>query len=357
MPWEPPPRNPWGQRRPPTPQEVAQQVEETFKRFRANLPGVGLLIAGALFLWVASGVYIVSPDEEGVVRRFGKAVAVLPSGFHLQFPRGIDRVDKVKVTQVKRLEIGFRTITAGPPARYQAVPKESLMLTGDENIVDCQVIVQYRVKDAKEYLFNVALPDLTLHNAAEVAIRQVMGQSTIDDALTTGKLVIQDNSRELLQKIVDLYHMGLLVTEVKLQTVNAPQQVEDAFKDVVRAKEDRSRLVNEADGYREDILPKARGRAAEILQQAEAYRQERIARAKGDAARFSAVLAEYGKAKAVTRRRLYLEAMEEILPRVRKVVVDPKAGGNLLQTLPLAVAGGALANDRPAVAPAPEGKP
>ncbi len=352
MPWEPPPRNPWGQRRPPTPQEVAQQVEETLKRFRSNLPGMGLLILAALVLWAASGLYIISPDEEGVVRRFGKAVAVLQPGFHLQFPRGIDRVDKVKVTQVKRLEIGFRTITPGPPARYQPFPKESLMLTGDENIVDCQVIVQYRVKDPKEYLFNVVRPDLTLHNAAEVAIRQVMGQSTIDDALTTGKLVIQDHTRELLQKIVDLYHVGILVTAVKLQTVNAPKQVEDAFKDVVRAKEDRERLVNEADGYKEDILPKARGKAEQIRQAAEAYRQERIARAKGDAARFSAVLAEYHKAKAVTRRRLYLEAMEEILPHMKKVVVDPKAGGNILQTLPLAVGGAATG----AVKSAPGGK-
>ncbi len=319
-------------------------MEETFKRFRSNLPGLGMVLVAALVLWAASGVYIISPDEEGVVRRFGKVVAMLPSGFHLQFPRGIDRVDKVKVTQVKRLEIGFRTITAGPPARYQPFPKESLMLTGDENIVDCQVIVQYRVKDPKEYLFNVARPDLTLHNAAEVAIRQVMGESTIDDALTTGKLVIQDSTRELLQKIVDLYHVGILVTAVKLQTVNAPKQVEDAFKDVVRAKEDRSRLVNEADGYKEDILPKARGKAEQIRQAAEAYRQERVARAKGDAARFTAVLTEYRKAKEVTRRRLYLEAMEEILPRVNKVVVDPKAGGNILQTLPLSVAGGALSN-------------
>lgn len=346
MPWEPPPRNPWGQHRPPTPQEVAQQVEATFKRFRSNLPGFGLLLIAALVLWAASGVYIISPDEVGVVRRFGKAVSVLPSGFHLQFPRGIDRVDKVKVTQVKRLEIGFRTIAAGPPARYQPFPKESLMLTGDENIVDCQVIVQYRVKDAKAYLFNVALPDLTLHNAAEVAIRQVMGQSTIDDALTIGKLVIQDSTRELLQKIIDLYGAGILVTEVKLQTVNAPKQVEDAFKDVVRAKEDRSRLVNEADGYKEDILPKARGKAEQIRQAAEAYRQERVARATGEAARFTAVLAEYHKAKEVTRRRLYLEAMEEILPRVKKVVVDPKAGGNILQTLPLGVAGGAIGSTR-----------
>lgn len=346
MPWEPPPRNPWGQRRPPTPQEVAQQVEATFKRFRSNLPGLGLLLVAALVLWAASGVYIISPDEEGVVRRFGKAVSVLPSGFHLQFPRGIDRVDKVKVTQVKRLEIGFRTITAGPPARYQPFPKESLMLTGDENIVDTQVIVQYRVKDSKEYLFNVALPDLTLHNAAEVAIRQVMGESTIDNALTIGKLVIQDRTRELLQKIVDIYHVGILVTAVKLQTVNAPKQVEDAFKDVVRAKEDLSRLVNEADGYKEDILPKARGNAAQIHQGAEAYRQERVARATGAAARFTAVLAEYRKAKEVTRRRLYLEAMEEILPRVNKVVVDPKAGGNILQTLPLGVAGGAIGSTR-----------
>jgi membrane protease subunit HflK len=334
MPWETPPRNPWGQNRPPTPQEVAKQFEEFVGRLRSNLPGGGLLLLAALLLWGFSGIYIVSPDEQGVVRRFGKAVAVLEPGFHLEMPRGIDRVDKVKVTQVQRKEIGFRTISPGPPARYQPFPKESLMLTGDENIVDCQLIIQYRIKDAKAYLFNVVEPDLALHNAGEVALRQVIGSSTIDDALTTGKLEIQERTRALLQEIMDLYKAGILVTAVKLQTVQAPKQVEDAFKDVVRAKEDRERLINEAKGYQEDVLPKARGKAEQIKREAEAYKAERVQRAHGEANRFLSVLAEYKKAKEVTRRRLYLEAMEAVLPGVQKYIIDPKAAGNLLQTLP-----------------------
>jgi membrane protease subunit HflK len=335
MPWETPPRNPWGQKRPPTPQEVAKQFEAIVGRLRANLPGGGLLILAALLLWGFSGVYIVSPDEQGVVRRFGAAVAVLEPGFHLQMPRGIDRVDKVKVTQVQRLEIGFRTISSGPPARYQPFPKESLMLTGDENIVDCQLIIQYRIKDPKAYLFNVVEPDLALHNAGEVALRQVIGSSTIDDVLTTGKLVIQDRTRDLLQEIMDLYEGGILVTAVKLQTVQAPKQVEDAFKDVVRAKEDRERLINEAKGYQEDIVPKARGKAEQIKREAEGYKAERVQRAHGDANRFLSVLGEYRKAKEVTRRRLYLEAMEAVLPGIQKYIINPEAAGNLLQTLPL----------------------
>ena len=335
MPWDPPPRNPWGQGRPPTPQEVAKQFEDFVRRLRSNLPGAGLLLIAALVLWGASGIYIISPDEQGVVRRFGKAVAILDPGFHLQMPRGIDRVDKVKVTQVQRLEIGFRTISAGPPARYQPFPKESLMLTGDENIVDCQLIIQYRIKDPKAYLFNVYQPDLALHNAGEVALRAVIGSSTIDDVLTTGKLEIQERTRALLQQIMDLYKAGLLVTAVKLQTVSAPKQVEDAFKDVVRAKEDRERLINEAKGYQEDVLPKARGKAAQIEREAEAYKAERVERAHGDANRFLRVEAQYSKAKAVTRQRLYLETMDAVLPGVDKFIIDPKAAGNLLQTLPL----------------------
>jgi len=347
MPWDPPPRNPWGQGRPPTPQEVAKQFEEFTRRLRSNLPGAWLILLAALVLWGASGIYIVSPDEQGVVRRFGKAVTVLDPGFHLQMPRGIDRVDKVKVTQVQRLEIGFRTISAGPPARYQPFPKESLMLTGDENIVDCQLIIQYRLKDPKAYLFNVFQPDLTMHNAGEVALRQVIGSSTIDDVLTTGKLEIQERTRALLQEIMDLYDAGMLVTAVKLQTVSAPKQVEDAFKDVVRAKEDRERLINEAKGYQEDILPKARGKAEQIKREADGYKAERVERAHGDANRFLRVLAEYSKAKEVTRERLYLETMEAVLPGIDKFIINPKAAGNLLQTLP-------LSRIAPAVRPAEE---
>jgi membrane protease subunit HflK len=289
-------------------------------------------------LWLLSGIYIVRPDEQGVVRMFGKAVRVTQPGPHYHLPRPFERVNKVKVEQVRRIEIGFRTISSGPPARYRFVPEESLMLTGDEQIVDAQIIVQYQVKDPEDFLFNVK--DLersqgALMDAAEVALRQVVGQRPIDDVLITEKLQIEIDIRELLQQIIDGYDSGVRVVEVKLQTVRPPQEVASAFSDVVSAKEDKDRLIKEADGYREDVLPKARGQAQKIIREAEGYKAERIKRAQGDADRFLAVLKEYAKAKDVTRKRLYLETMERILPGIRKFVIDSEVGGNLLQFLPL----------------------
>ncbi|RLB03793.1 MAG: FtsH protease activity modulator HflK, partial [Deltaproteobacteria bacterium] len=252
---------------------------------------------------------------------------------HLPWP--IEKADTPKVTEIKRLEIGFRTVDPGPPARYQFIEEESLMLTGDENIVDAQIIVQYKIKNAPDYLFKVKDPKGTLRDASEAALRQIIGASTIDDALTVGRLRIQQEIKVLLQRIMDGYESGLLITEVKLQTVRPPKEVEAAFKDVVSAKEDRERLIYEARGYQEDIIPKAKGKAVQVIKEAEAYRAERIARAKGDTARFLSVLKEYKKAKDVTKKRLYLETMEEILPNIKKFIIDSKVGGNLVQFLPL----------------------
>ena len=291
-----------------------------------------------LVLWLLSGIYIVRPDEQGVVRRFGKAVRTTEPGPHYRLPQPIETVDKVKVTKVRRLEIGFRTIHPGPPARYKFMPQESLMLTGDEQIVDAQAIVQYKVREPEKFLFNVKYlesPQGALMDAAEVALRQVVGQRPIDDVLITEKLQVELDIRELLQQIIDRYDSGVKITAVKLQTVRPPKEVEKAFSDVVSAKEDKDRLVKEADGYREDVLPKARGQAEKIIREAEAYKAERINHAQGDADRFLAVLKEYEKAKDVTRKRLYLETMEQILPGIRKFVIDPEVGGNLLQFLPL----------------------
>ncbi|MHC4573023.1 MAG: protease modulator HflK [Planctomycetota bacterium] len=268
------------------------------------------LIPIVVVLWFLSGIYIVRPDEQGVVRMFGKAVRVAEPGPHYHLPRPIERVNKVKVKQVRRIEIGFRTISPGPPARYRFVPQESLMLTGDEQIVDAQIIVQYQVKDAAKFLFNVRgleSPRGALMDAAEVALRQVVGQRPIDDVLIGEKLQIE----------------------------RPPEEVASAFSDVVSAKEDKERLIKEADGYREDVLPKARGQAQKIIREAEAYKAERLKRAQGDADRFLVVLNEYTKAKDVTRKRLHLETMERILPGIRKFVIDPEVGGNLLQFLPL----------------------
>ena len=306
--------------------------------FKFNLAWLKLIIPAVVVVWLLSGIYIVRPDEQGIVRRFGKAIRVTQPGPHYRLPQPIERVDKVKVKKVRRMEIGFRTIPNTSPARYRFYPEESLMLTGDEQIVDAQIIVQYQVQDPERFLFNVR--DLeaergALMDAAEVALRQVVGKRPIDDVLITEKLQIEIDIRELLQRIIDRYNSGLKVVEVKLQTVRPPKEVAAAFSDVVSAKEDKDRLVKEADGYREDILPKARGRAASIIRGAEAYKAERVKHAQGDAEKFLAVLKEYEKAKDVTRKRLYLETMEQILPGIRKFVIDPEASGNLLQFLPL----------------------
>lgn len=320
-----------------------QTVARAKRIFKGKkLPGLGIIGIILLFLWLASGFYIVSPDEQGAVRRFGKMVRITSPGPNYHLPYPIEKVNKPKVTEVKRIEIGFRTVDPGPPAQYQFISAESLMLTGDENIVDAQVIVQYKIKEPANYLFKVRDPKGTLHDASEVALRQVVGQNKIDDALTVGKLQIQEDTRKLLQKIMDGYGSGILVTEVKLQTVRPPKEVEASFKDVVSAKEDRERLINESKGYEEDIIPKARGKNVEITREAEAYKEQRIKTAQGDAERFSAILKEYEKATEVTKKRLYLETMEEILPSIKKFVIDPKAGGSLLQVLPLKEMGGPL---------------
>lgn len=302
-----------------------------------------LLIPALLVMWLLSGIYIIDPDEQGVVRRFGKAIRVTQPGPHYHFPTPIERLNKVKVKKVRRLEVGFRTVSPGPPARYKFIPAESLMLAGDEQIVDAQIIVQYQISDPAQFLFNVRGLEGTqgaLMDSAEVSLRHVVGQRPIDDVLIAEKLQVEIDIRELMQKILDKYQSGIRIIEVKLQTVRPPKEVERAFSDVVSAKEDKERLVKEADGYREDILPKARGRGQSIIRAAEGYREERIKRAQGDADRFLVVLKEYQKAKDVTRKRLYLETMVKILPDIRKFIIDPKAGGNLLQFLPLEKGGG-----------------
>ena len=291
-----------------------------------------------IILWLASGIFIVGPDEQGVVRRFGKVVRITEPGPNYHLPRPIEQVNKVKVKQVRRIEIGFTTITQGPPARYAFHPEESLMLTGDEQIIDAQIIVQYQVSDPAKFLFNVKdleAPNGAIKDAAEVALRHVVGQRPIDDVLIGEKLQVEIDILKLLQQIIDRYDAGIRIIEAKLQTVRPPQEVAAAFSDVVSAREDKDRFIKQADGYREDIIPKARGQAEKIIREAEAYKAQRTERAHGDAERFLAVLKEYRNAKDVTQKRLYLETMEKILPGIRKFVIDSDTGGNLLQLLPL----------------------
>ncbi|MGD2094021.1 MAG: FtsH protease activity modulator HflK [Phycisphaerales bacterium] len=297
-----------------------------------------LAVPLVFLLWFLSGIYIVRPDEQGVVRRFGKVVKVTEPGPHYHLPNPIEKVDKPKIQQVRRLEIGFETISPGPPARYKFHPEESLMLTGDEQIIDAQIIVQYKIKDAADYLFNVRKLEGsqgTIKDAAEVALRQVVGMRPIDDVLIKEKLQVEVDIRALLQEIVDGYESGVRIIEVKLQTVQPPKEVAAAFSDVVSAKEDKEKLIQEAKGYNEDIIPKARGQARSIILAAEGYKEEKIRRAEGDVEKFLAVLKEYQSAKDITRKRLYLETMEKVLPGVKKFIIDSKSGDGLLKLLPL----------------------
>jgi membrane protease subunit HflK len=263
---------------------------------------------------------------------------VTEPGPHYKLPSPIERVDKPKIKQAWRIEIGFETISPCPPARYRFHPEESLMLTGDEQIIDAQIIVQYEIKDPADYLFNVRGlegPQGTIKDAAEVALRQVVGQRPIDDVLIKEKLQVEIDISTLLQEIVDGYESGIRIKEVKLQTVQPPKEVASAFSDVVSAKEDKEKLIQEAEGYKEDLIPKARGEARSMVLAAEAYKQEKVTRAQGDVEKFLAVLAEYEKAKEVTRKRLYLEAMEKVLPGIRKFIVDSGTGDGVLKLLPL----------------------
>ncbi len=286
-------------------------------------------------IWLASGSYSVGPDQRGIVLRFGKHVATTDPGFHWHWPYPFETVLRPKVTEVQRVEIGFRTIDPGPPARYADVTSESLMLTGDENIIDIDLVVQYRISDPAKYLFIVRNLSDTVKSASEAALREVIGRRHIDEALTVGKLEIQEETQLLLQDILNTYEAGLQVVAMQLQEVQPPKQVIDAFKDVASAREDKIRFINEANGYRSAIIPEIRGKVEMILRDAEAYREEKMRRAQGEAQRFLQTLGEYQQAKEITRKRLVLETLEEVLPQMEKIILEDEAGINLLPILPL----------------------
>ena len=290
------------------------------------------VVLAALAIWLLTGTYMVGPDEVGVVRTFGEHTRVAQSGLNWHFPVPIETVNTPKVTEVKRVEIGFRTLRNG---QYRTVEKESLMLTGDENIVDAEMIVQYKIKDPVAYLFNIVEPELTVREAAEASLRTVVGRNKIDETLTTGKFTIQEETKFQLQSILDLYESGIHVVAVQLQDVSPPKEVIGAFKDVASAKEDKNRMVNQAEGYRNDLIPKARGEAEAMIRAAEGFRESRIKRAEGDAEKFTTILQEYRKAKSITEKRLYLETMEKVLPGIEKIIIPDKDSGNILNLLNL----------------------
>ncbi len=296
-------------------------------------------LGGVLLLWLLSGIYIVAPDERGVVLRFGKVVRETEPGPHYHLPWPLERVLRPSVTAIRKEEVGFRTVEVGPPARYQEVDAEALMLTGDENIVKLEFIVQYKVRaDAtgtSDFLFNVRDPEGTVRAGAEAAMREVVGRNQIDQVLTEGKEEVQVEAQRVLQQILDRYGSGIEIVTLKLQDVDPPDQVSDAFKDVISAQQDKERLINEARGYANDVVPRARGQAAQMVNEAQGYSEAKVRGATGDAKRFTALQEEYAKAKDVTRKRLYLETMENILPNANKIVMDDLAGKQTVPYLPL----------------------
>ncbi len=310
---------------------------QNFGNFKS--PVIKLVIALVILLWLASGFYIVRPDEVGVVQRFGAYTRTTQSGPHYHLPTPIESVKTPKVTEVKRVEIGFRSRASGAGmglSGFREVPEESLMLTGDENLVNVQFIVQYQIKEAQNYLFNIQQQQKTVKDAAEASMRDVIGSNRIDAVLTAEKFEVQSQTKEILQRILDSYDSGIRVTAVKLQDVHPPQQVSDAFKDVASAREDKSKLINRSMGYRNQILPEARGKVATILNEAEAYKETKVRQAKGDSVRFEKLLAEYKQATEVTRQRLYLEAMESVLNQVRSTyLLSEQSAGSVVPYLPL----------------------
>lgn len=320
-----------------------------------NGNGGGMLVIGviavvAALVWLASGFYIVDEGKRGVQLRFGQFNQITMPGLHWHLPYPIEQVERVDVEQRRFVEVGYRSASGRGASGAQPVPKEALMLTQDENIVDIRIAVQYQVKDAREYLFNVRDPDVTLKQATESAIREVIGKSRMDFVLTEGRSEVAGQAKELIQTILDQYNAGLLVTTVNMQDAQPPEEVQGAFVDAIKAREDEERQKNEAQAYANDILPKARGAAARLLEEANGYQLSVIARAEGEASRFEQLLTEYAKAPEVTRKRLYLDTMEEVLANSNKVTVDVSKGNNLMY-LPLdqMLQGAAAAVPRPYV--------
>lgn len=290
--------------------------------------GVGLIVAIILFLWLVSGFFIVQEGQTGVVMTFGRYSHMTPAGFNWRWPYPIQSHEIVNVSQVRTVEVGYRSSVRNKQ------PREALMLTDDENIIDIQFAVQYKLKDAADWVFNNRDQEETVRQVAETAIREIVGRSKMDFVLYEGREKVAMDVAQVMQQILDRYKSGAQITNVTMQGVQPPEQVQAAFDDAVKAGQDRERQKNEGQAYANDVIPKARGAASRLLQEAEAYRARVVANAEGDAARFRQVLVEYQKAPAVTRDRMYMDTMQQIFTNTTKVMVDTKTGSNLLY-LPL----------------------
>jgi membrane protease subunit HflK len=349
-PWGSGPRGPWGsgpQSQGPTPPDLEEILRRGQDKLRSVLPGgnlggKGFLVGGVVvvLLWLASGIFQVQPDELGVILRFGKFDREVTPGINYHVPYPIESVLTPKALRINRIDVGMRLVEdarRGTTARD--VPEESLMLTGDENIVDVDFTVFWRIKPkgVGEFLFNIQNAEGTVKAVAESAMREVIGRSEIQPILTGARQGIETGVHELMQKVLDTYSAGVLVTQVQMQKVDPPAQVIDAFRDVQAARADLERAQNEAQTYANRVVPEARGRAAQISQSAEAYREQTVAEAKGQASRFTQVYEQYKNAPDITRQRLYLETIERILGGTDKIILDaPGAGGSgVVPFLPL----------------------
>jgi len=345
--------SPWGKSTPggkngsgrkgPIPPNIDEVVEKIQKLIKKLMPGgkssggkpiiFGLILL--ISLWAFSGLYRVLPDEQGVVLRFGKFVSTTQPGLNYHIPYPIETVLTPKVTKVNRIDVGFRSASdSGRTSGIDDVSEESLMLTGDENIVNIDFSVFWVIKDAGKFLFKIQSPVETVKAAAETAMREVIAKSRLQSILTEGRSKIEIETQEIAQSLLDEYESGIQITQVQTQKADPPDEVIDAFRDVQAARADMERSKNEAEAYANDVIPRARGDAAKILQEAEAYKKQVVAAAEGEASRFVAIYNEYAKAKRVTQERMYLETMEKVLADIDKVIIDRKAGG-VVPYLPL----------------------
>ena len=347
-PWGTPPGggNGNGSGRGPTPPDIDKIIREIQNKIKNFLPGgsasgskpIGLILLILVFVWLASGLYRVLPDEQGVVIRFGKFIKTTRPGLNYHIPFPVEAVETPKVTKVNRIDIGFRSerdsgFSSG--GGVADVPQESLMLTGDENIVNIDFSVFWVIKDAGKFLFKIQDPEGTVKAAAETAMREVIAKSKIQPILTEGRSVIEIETQEIIQSILDDYESGIQITQVQSQKVDPPDQVINAFRDVQAARADMERSKNEAEAYANDVIPRARGEAAKILQAAEAYKKQVVAKAEGEASRFISIYNEYAKAKEVTQERMYLETMEKVLAGIEKVIIEKNVGSGVVPYLPL----------------------
>jgi len=290
--------------------------------------GAGLLAALIVVVWIASGFYIVNEGQRGVVLRFGEFVETTMPGPRWHLPYPVESAEVVNVEQVRTVEVGYRNNVKSK------VLKESLMLTDDENIVDVQFAVQYVLKSPSDFIFNNRATEDSVLQAAESAIREIVGRNSMDFVIFEGRADVAARAQKLMQEILDRYGTGISISKVTMQNAQPPEQVQAAFDDAVKASQDRERQKNEGEAYANDVIPRARGMAARLMQEAEGYRSRVIEQSQGDASRFSQVVAEYSKAPQVTRDRLYIDAMQQIMSNTSKILIDQKSGGNMLY-LPL----------------------